>query len=268
MKSINNRNSNGYFKTEDLQGRLIKTQADATCSQYVKQTFSTSEGKVKDGKLTFYYPKDWLLKMGRNPNFFAYWIKLTSELFHEVKYLGIKKSEDLNLVFNDARKGFLLQEETTIDVNNFMFRDRWMAFEMEIKNNSYELQNRQYCAYCMIRYLFSDHYDLIIKNFNAFRRIKKAYQLPISEFELLQMAHMYFAGYNGYHQTYCLIHYGTIDNYIYRLISLDDFKTNVKAVSGEINNMFKSRGETSLKIAEFQKRIDNGELKKLYDAIK
>lgn len=261
---IVNRNSYGYFKVYDSSGRVVLEKVDVACSQAIKKTLDIN---VDNGKIVFYFPSDYLSKTCQNEEFFNYWLSLASEFFHKVKYLGISASKELGMNFDKIREGYRDKEDLVRDLGNFVFNDRWCVFEMKIKNNSLEIQNRQYCAYCMIRYMFSDHYGQIIKNFNRFSFIARNFALKITEFELFQISHYYFAGNFGFYQTYVIVHLLDRNDYLSRVLTQGRFNEYIK-VNEPINVIFNKGGKCGMTVSEFQKRIELNEIKAIYEAIK
>lgn len=271
MINIENRNSHGFFAAYRGNNLVVNSLKGVSCSQYIKQTFEHANYNIINGKIEFYYPSDWLCLPGRNLNFFNYWLDLVGRLFHKVKFVGKVKTNSLGLSFHEINgQSTGLHSKVLklgIDGNDFMFNDEWYKFEIEISDNSVENERRHYCAYCMIRYLFSNHYDQIVKTYNRIRYSVLSYNSDISEFEILQMAHLYFPGYNFYYQTYVLVHYPNRDAVIDRLVKESEFKDKIKRDSN-INNLFKSGISSGLVISEFQKMLDTNTITQIYERIK
>ena len=273
MMTINNRNSYGFFVIYDDDDQIVIKKMVTHCSQMIKMTFdiSNDEYKVKNGKIKFYYPSDWLIRQARNKSFFNYWIDLTSNFFCEVKYLGNKTSSEIGTNFTSV-KGWQNENELKLDMGSFIIEDKWEAFEIKIKENSHENQLRNYCAYCMVRYLFSDHYDQVVKNFCRFVNLKAINGINakmIEDFELLQMAHYYFAGNYGFNETFSLLKVANRETFVSKLLSKQEFDVLIKnQKDGNLGKLFQTRFNSNLKISDFQKRIEGNDLIRLYGEIK
>lgn len=268
--------SNGFFRVFDKQRNKSYAFKTVSCSQPLRLTWSTEGMKVKEGTITFYYPTDWLMSKGRNPQFFKFWLGLAKKFFHEVRHTrsGLTTAEmgvTLHNFIKD-RGGIIHQtdEYNQVDTGNVVTNDSWEEFEMTIEDGSLETEKRQYWAYCMIRYLFSDYYDLIVNTFTRLYKMFKIQAQDISDFEVFQLSHYYFPGYQGYNTTYSVLASGTLDTCIYKVMTLDEFnKAITKDWTGKnICDVFRVKGLSGLKILDFQKLLDQGTYKKIYEQIK
>lgn len=271
MMPINWRDSNGFLKIENYNGSPLIEKYNQSCSQVVKQTFIFENAKkIDNGKITFFFPKDWIYNRARtNDKFFKYWIGLASKYFYYVKYLGIKRSEELGVTFENL-KGFV--DSYTDTQLSIITNNEWYVFEIPIENNSLENQTRHYFSFCWVRYLFSEHYHLIV---NTFARLN-AYSLSgyfgkeFDEFKLMQLAHYYFSGHKGYCETYSIIHISHKDQCLYKPITIDDFNKYIAEIKKEdkSSGIFSKKGSTNLVIGDYQKFLDEQAVKKIYENYK
>jgi len=295
--SIANRNSYGFFVIQNLKydglsengvnGVKEIRRFEASCSQVVKMSANT-DFRIKKGIFTFYYPTDWLIRSARNQVFFNDWVRLSSELFFKVKYLGRKSTESLNLKkinpynqnieeeinFNTIKNWsrgnstIELQNKNLLnELGNYIENDSWEVFEINFDDNDNEKQMKVYCCFCMIRYLFSDHYGIIVDNFKRIRNSARIYTPKFTEFDIIQMAHYYFAGNNGFYQTYSLMKVIDRSSYVYNLITLEQFNESIKSET-LLHNIFFKNGKSDLSISDFQGLVENGNIKNIYERIK
>lgn len=270
MMSIAWRNSMGFFKIENYKNEKEIRLEGVTCSEKIRKTSELEEnlgGPVREGKITFYFPTQWMYPNARYNNaFFKNWLKLASDYFCPVTYIGKRESKDLKFEFANV-KGYTTDSPPA---NNFgvTTEDSWETFEIGITKGDFESQRRQYCTYCWVRYLFSEHYWNIISSYQRIQTHLNAQILNIDPFIAMQMAHYYYTGYNGYCETYTLIKSTNIDQKVWKLISLKDYNEKIIDVNTGINGVFSQKGASEISVLEFQKLLDGSQTKKVYEAIK
>lgn len=265
MMPIANRRNYGWFDIVcNASGKHLRSNG-VSCSQAIKFTHSKQEQRIVNGYVQFYFPTDWMSRIVKNNALFKQWMDLVCTNFYNVDHLGSKKSSEIEMNFNSLsiNQGFPSSMEGDI------INDSWEVFRMEVKDHNEEKERRQYCAYCMIRYLFSDHYEQIPRTFYRIKNMCFSLGVKdITDFCIIQLSHYYFTGYTGFFETYSLIKVENSSKNVYWPRTIEEYNELIKNHDYTINAVFSGRGQSSLSILEFQKLLESNKIKEIYGKIK
>jgi hypothetical protein len=273
MTDVFNMTNYGFFLIHrNGDGKELKC-GGVSCSQAIRKTHDSNDFPVENGTITFFYPTEWIIPRARNQEFLDYYLSLVEKFFCKVIHTGsnVKRAQlpiDISVNFINSKSEEILKTER--NTGDAIFNDSWEVFQINIENNSNEKQIRNYLAYCMVRYLFSTHYQMIIDTFIYLKYKFKSYALSMEDhdFKCFQLAHYYYAGTKGFYSTYSIMPTSkSREDLVWKPLSLKEFNERITVKREYIHDIFKYKS-IILNVGTFQNMVDLVQMRQIYESTK